>query len=252
MNIFIGNLSFEATEADVYKIFIKFGAVTFLSIVKEKKGVRSRGFGFLEMPDEEQAKAAIAALNGKEFMGRELNVAFATSKSGPPGTRKKLHVRSEGYKSGRRTRSFMRRATAELAENPAPWKSKSWRKDQVQSKPWRRIEGQPKPWQKDQEQSKPWRRSEGKPWQKTEEIAKEGSRPHWKSGSWRKDEAQPKPWRRSESQPKPWRKDQAQSRPWRKTEGQSKPWQKKDQEPSNKEGPRPRWKAKNKSGGYKR
>ena len=253
MNIFIGNLSFEATEADVYKIFIKFGAVTSLSIVKEKKGIKSRGFGFLEMPDEEQAKAAITALNGKEFMGRELNVSFATSKAGPPGTRKKQHLRSEGYKNGRRTRSFMRRATAEFSEDPAPWKSKSWRKDQVQSKPWRRIEGQPKPWQrteetvkedsrppwkskpwqkKDQVQSKPWRRNEGnpKPWQKTEGSVKEGSRPPWKSKPWKKDQEPSKPWMRSENKPKPWRKTEEVA----------------------KEGSRPRWKAKNKSGGYKR
>lgn len=154
MNIFIGNLSFEATEADVYKIFIKFGAVTFISIVKEKKGVKSRGFGFIEMPDEKQAKAAIIALNGKEFMGRILNVACATSKVGPPGARKKQHPRSEGYKSGRRTRSFMRRASAETPEQAAPWKSKTWRKGQVQSKPWRRIEGQPKPWQRTEEAAK--------------------------------------------------------------------------------------------------
>ena len=163
MNIFIGNLSFEATEADVYKIFIKFGAVTSFAIVKEKKGVKSRGFGFIEIPDEEQAKAAIAALDGKEFMGRALNVVCATSKAGPPGSRKKQHPKSEGYKSGRRTRSFMRRATVESTEHSAPWKSKSWRKDQVQSKPWRRIEGQLKPWQR------------------TEEAVKEHSRPRLKA-----------------------------------------------------------------------
>jgi RNA recognition motif-containing protein len=159
MDIFIGNLSFEADEADVYKIFIKFGVVTFISIVKEKKGVKSRGFGFIEMPDEEQAKAAITALNGKEFMGRALNVACATSKVSPLGARKKQYPKSEGYKSGRRTRSFMRRATVESPEYPAPWKSKSWRKNQVQSKPWRRIEGQPKPWQRTEEAVKKHSRS---------------------------------------------------------------------------------------------
>jgi hypothetical protein len=76
MNIFVGNLSFEATEGDVKKLFEGFGNVASVVIVmrKEKKTPKSRGFGFVQMPDEQQALAAIAALNGKEFMGRVLDV----------------------------------------------------------------------------------------------------------------------------------------------------------------------------------
>src|SRR3989338_10049425 len=82
MNIFVGNLSFEATQGDVKKLFEGFGNVTSAVIVmsREKKAPKSRGFGFVEMSDEEQALAAIAALNEKEFMGRVLNVDPARPK----------------------------------------------------------------------------------------------------------------------------------------------------------------------------
>src|SRR3989338_2022028 len=82
MNIFVGNLLFEATQGDVKKLFEGFGNVASVVIAmsKEKKMPKSRGFGFVQMPDEQQALAAIAALNGKEFMGRLLNVNPARPK----------------------------------------------------------------------------------------------------------------------------------------------------------------------------
>ena len=82
MNIFAGNLSFDSTEADVKKLFEGFGNVASVAIVmeKEKKAPKSRGFGFVQMPDEQQALAALAALNNKEFMGRVLNVNPARPK----------------------------------------------------------------------------------------------------------------------------------------------------------------------------
>ena len=75
MNIFVGNLSFEATEQDVLKLFQQFGEVLSITILMDKNGKKSRGFGFLEMADDEKAKAAIAALEGSEFMGRNINVS---------------------------------------------------------------------------------------------------------------------------------------------------------------------------------
>src|SRR4030042_6042831 len=82
MDIFVGNLSFDATEGDVRKLFEGFGNVASVAILmrKKKKAAKSRGFGFVQMPDEQQALAAIAALNGKEFMGRVLNVEPARPK----------------------------------------------------------------------------------------------------------------------------------------------------------------------------
>ena len=74
MNISVGNLSFDATEEDVRKVFEPFGKVESAKIVQDKYSGRSRGFGFVEMPSEDEAKAAISGLNGKEVKGRALSV----------------------------------------------------------------------------------------------------------------------------------------------------------------------------------
>jgi len=74
MNIYVGNLSHDTTDSDVQKAFEAFGKVTSVNLIKDKIGGQSRGFGFVEMPDNSEGQAAIAAMNGKEFMGRTLNV----------------------------------------------------------------------------------------------------------------------------------------------------------------------------------
>ncbi len=83
MNIFVGNLSFSATESDVKGIFEAFGVVSSARI-KKKSGKNSRGFGFVSMPDELQAQAAIAGLQDKEFMGRPLSVSIERPKAVKP------------------------------------------------------------------------------------------------------------------------------------------------------------------------
>lgn len=83
MNIFVGNLSFLATENDVKSIFEAFGVVASVHI-KKKSGKNSRGFGFVAMPDDAQAQAAIAALQDKEFMGRPLSVSIGRPKALKP------------------------------------------------------------------------------------------------------------------------------------------------------------------------
>ncbi len=83
MNIFVGNLSFTATENDVKGVFEAFGRVSSVSI-KKKSGKNSRGFGFVNMPDDLQAQAAIAGLQNKEFMGRPLSVSIERPKAVKP------------------------------------------------------------------------------------------------------------------------------------------------------------------------
>jgi RNA recognition motif-containing protein len=73
-NIFIGNISFNATEDDLRKAFGAFGNVSQVALIKDKLTGKPRGFGFVEMADEAQAARAIQAMNGKEFLGRRLNV----------------------------------------------------------------------------------------------------------------------------------------------------------------------------------
>ncbi len=73
-NIFVGNLSFQSTKEDVTKLFEKFGTVANVVIMERKKG-KSRGYGFVDMPNEEEKNAAIVALEGREFMERVLSVS---------------------------------------------------------------------------------------------------------------------------------------------------------------------------------
>jgi len=74
VNLYVGNLTFDATEESVRQAFVDFGDVTSVRIITDRETGRSRGFGFVEMADAEAAKAAIAALDGTELDGRPLTV----------------------------------------------------------------------------------------------------------------------------------------------------------------------------------
>jgi RNA recognition motif-containing protein len=98
MNIFIGNLSRQVSDADLREAFEAHGAVASANVIKDKFTGESRGFGFVEMADQAQAQAAIAALNGKDLKGRALNVAEAKPRTegGGGGGR----TGGGGYRSG--------------------------------------------------------------------------------------------------------------------------------------------------------
>lgn len=81
MNIYVGNLSYEATSEDLREYFAEFGEVSSVKIVLDQNTGNSRGFGFVEMPDKEAARDAIIVLNGKELKGRMLTVSAARSRS---------------------------------------------------------------------------------------------------------------------------------------------------------------------------
>jgi RNA recognition motif-containing protein len=74
MNIYVGNLSWQMTDEELNALFADHGAVTSAKILKDKMNGRSKGFGFVEMEDDEAAKAAIAALHETEVQGRKLIV----------------------------------------------------------------------------------------------------------------------------------------------------------------------------------
>lgn len=74
MNIYVGNLSWSMTDEDLNSLFSQYGTVTSAKILKEKNTGRSKGFGFVEMEDDEAAKTAIATLNENEVQGRKLIV----------------------------------------------------------------------------------------------------------------------------------------------------------------------------------
>ncbi|VAY86552.1 RNA-binding protein [hydrothermal vent metagenome] len=74
MNIYVANLSYDAAEEDLKNIFGEFGKVDSVNIIKDKYTGKSRGFGFVEMPSDEESKKAIDELQGKDFQGRPLSV----------------------------------------------------------------------------------------------------------------------------------------------------------------------------------
>ena len=91
-NVYVGNLSFDTTEAALRELFEAHGQVTSVNIVTDRYSGRPRGFAFVEMATEEGASAAIAALNGQQVDGRALKVDQARPR------------RSEGRDRGRRDR----------------------------------------------------------------------------------------------------------------------------------------------------
>lgn len=82
MNIYVGNLSWNLKEQDLTDLFTPFGEVASAKIVMDKFTNRSKGFGFVDMPNDEQAQAAIAQLNGSEVDGRNLVVNESRPKEG--------------------------------------------------------------------------------------------------------------------------------------------------------------------------
>jgi cold-inducible RNA-binding protein len=80
-NLFVGNLPFGATENDLRTLFEKFGAVERVSVITDRDTGKSRGFGFVEMADDQAAAQAIAGLNNTEFNGRALSVSEARPKT---------------------------------------------------------------------------------------------------------------------------------------------------------------------------
>lgn len=224
MDIFVGNLSFNVTNDDLKKLFEEFGNIASAVVVmrKEKKIPKSRGFGFVQMLDEQQAQAAIAALNGKELMGRILDISPARPKAETkvktePKEKKqepiavkvkqydsedvvakrpqfKPFIRKPGtYMGGRRTFSYLkRRGLTEIPE------AKQWKGSRDNPMRWRKKKDKVRPWEKQKRDFKPWRKSEG------------GIK------SWEKPEADSKPWSKREGTVKPWNKTAKDAKPWAK------------------------------------
>jgi len=80
-NLFVGNLSFQTTEADLRAFFEPYGKITRIHMAMDRETGLARGFGFIEMANDEEAKKAIAALDGKELGGRNIKVNEARPKA---------------------------------------------------------------------------------------------------------------------------------------------------------------------------
>jgi cold-inducible RNA-binding protein len=81
MKLFVGNLSFQTTQDDLVQVFSPYGAVESATVLTDRSTGQSRGFGFVEMTNRNEAQAAINALNGTQLDGRALNVNEARPKT---------------------------------------------------------------------------------------------------------------------------------------------------------------------------
>src|SRR5262247_4106458 len=95
--IFVGNLSFDTTSADLETLFSEVGQCESASVITDRATGRSRGFGFVEMSSAAEAQQAITSLNGRDLQGRTLNVSEAKERSSGGG-----RERSHGGFGGRR------------------------------------------------------------------------------------------------------------------------------------------------------
>jgi RNA recognition motif-containing protein len=86
VNIYVGNLSRDLTETELKEAFAVFGEVSTCNIIKDKFTGESRGFGFVEMPNKDEADKAIAGMNGKDMKGRNLTVNEARPRTDRPRT----------------------------------------------------------------------------------------------------------------------------------------------------------------------
>ena len=93
LNIYVGNLSFDTSETELQAAFAAYGAVSSARIATDRDTGRARGFGFVEMPNQAEAQAAIAALNGSNLQGRTLTVNEAR----PREDRRPAGNRGGGY-----------------------------------------------------------------------------------------------------------------------------------------------------------
>ncbi|MBD1844306.1 RNA-binding protein [Cyanobacteria bacterium FACHB-63] len=97
MSIYVGNLSYDVTEADLTSVFAEYGSVRRVQLPSDRETGRMRGFGFVEMGEDAEEATAIEALDGAEWMGRDLKVNKA-----------KPREAGGGQSGGRRNGSFSR------------------------------------------------------------------------------------------------------------------------------------------------
>ncbi len=81
MNMYVSNLSFHTSDSDLKNLFSQFGAVSSAKVITDRETGKSRGFGFVEMDSDAEAKEAIKNLNNKEIEGRAMSVSVAREKS---------------------------------------------------------------------------------------------------------------------------------------------------------------------------
>ncbi|MDR2057303.1 MAG: RNA-binding protein [Dysgonamonadaceae bacterium] len=100
MNIFIAGLSFKVNDADLSNLFEEYGVITSAKVITDRQSGRSKGYGFVEIDDDEAANKAIAELNGAEYDGRTISVSEARPREERP-RREFNNYRGGGYSRNR-------------------------------------------------------------------------------------------------------------------------------------------------------
>jgi len=100
MNIYVGNLSRQTTEEKLNEAFAVFGAVESVRIVKDAASGESKGFGFVTMPVDDEARAAISGMNGKDLDGQTIKAEEGRAKTDVPRSRERQGGSRGGYRGG--------------------------------------------------------------------------------------------------------------------------------------------------------
>ena len=106
MKLYVGNLTFDTTDQDLRDLFTQYGKPTEVALVTDRETGRSRGFGFVTMGNAEEGKAAIGALEGKDFQGRNLTVNEARPREDRPAGNRSGGGRSFGGDRDRGPRRY--------------------------------------------------------------------------------------------------------------------------------------------------
>ena len=101
MKLYVGNLSYSANEDELRELFSQYGTVESVAVITDRDTGRSKGFGFVEFNNDQEAQAAISGLNGKEVSGRSLTVSQARPKSEGGGNRGSYGGGGGGGRGGR-------------------------------------------------------------------------------------------------------------------------------------------------------
>jgi len=101
MNIYVSNLSFNVTDEDLQEYFAEYGEVSSAKVITDKFTSKSRGFAFVEMPDDEAAKKAIAELDGASVDGRTIGVSVARPKEERTNKSGSFQRRNNNYSNSR-------------------------------------------------------------------------------------------------------------------------------------------------------
>ncbi len=125
-NLFVGNMSFQTTESELTELFKPFGQITRIRVVMDRETGRARGFAFVEMPNDEEASKAVAALDGKSVGGRNIKVNEARPKGestgpkfgGPGGRNSGGNGGGYGGGRGKGRGSFSNEDYSEAARQP--------------------------------------------------------------------------------------------------------------------------------------